>query len=261
MADKTISDLDLVTTFTDNDLFVLQQGGAAMRAKKSQLVTEFARELDGHGGISSISKTGTSGLVDTYTITYGDGTTDYMTVTNGAKGDSGTANYVHIRYSLVANPSSTADIKTNPSGCPYIGIYTGTSSSAPTTPSAYVWAKYVGETPQPTASATQLPAGSQPSVTVDTSDPLHPAFTFGIPKAQIEGGGMSASDYDPNNVVLAAGGIPAYVTAKVPASKTKLSEFTDDLGTNPTHTHAIYATIQYVDGLVGNVEAALAALR
>ena len=38
-------------------------------------------------GIASISKTGTSGLVDTYTITFTDGTTTTFTVTNGADGD------------------------------------------------------------------------------------------------------------------------------------------------------------------------------
>lgn len=35
-------------------------------------------------GISSITKTGTSGLVDTYTITYSDSTTSTFTVTNGS---------------------------------------------------------------------------------------------------------------------------------------------------------------------------------
>lgn len=40
-------------------------------------------------GISSISKTGTSGLVDTYTIVLTDGTKSTFTVTNGAKGDKG----------------------------------------------------------------------------------------------------------------------------------------------------------------------------
>ena len=40
-------------------------------------------------GITSIEKTGTSGLVDTYTITYTDGDTDTFTVTNGAQGDPG----------------------------------------------------------------------------------------------------------------------------------------------------------------------------
>ena len=37
-------------------------------------------------GIASIEKTGTSGLVDTYTITYTDGDTDTFTVTNGENG-------------------------------------------------------------------------------------------------------------------------------------------------------------------------------
>lgn len=40
-------------------------------------------------GIASISKTGTSGLVDTYTITYTNGNTDTFTVTNGQDGGSG----------------------------------------------------------------------------------------------------------------------------------------------------------------------------
>lgn len=40
-------------------------------------------------GIASITKVGTSGLVDTYRITYTDGNTHDYTVTNGAKGDTG----------------------------------------------------------------------------------------------------------------------------------------------------------------------------
>lgn len=40
-------------------------------------------------GIVSTTKTGTSGLVDTYTITYDDGETDTFTVTNGQDGDPG----------------------------------------------------------------------------------------------------------------------------------------------------------------------------
>lgn len=39
--------------------------------------------------IKEIKKTGTSGIVDTYTITLTDGTTSTFTVTNGAKGDPG----------------------------------------------------------------------------------------------------------------------------------------------------------------------------
>ena len=40
-------------------------------------------------GITSIEKTSTSGLVDTYTITYTDGTTSTYTVTNGKDGQDG----------------------------------------------------------------------------------------------------------------------------------------------------------------------------
>ena len=40
-------------------------------------------------GIKEIKKTSTSGLVDTYTIRFNDGTTSTFTVTNGAKGDKG----------------------------------------------------------------------------------------------------------------------------------------------------------------------------
>jgi hypothetical protein len=41
-------------------------------------------------GISNIVKTGTVGLIDTYTITYTDGDTSTFTVTNGAVGTNGT---------------------------------------------------------------------------------------------------------------------------------------------------------------------------
>ena len=40
-------------------------------------------------GIASIEKTSTSGVVDTYTITYDDGTTTAFTVTNGKQGEQG----------------------------------------------------------------------------------------------------------------------------------------------------------------------------
>ena len=40
-------------------------------------------------GIIEIKKTGSEGLVDTYTIVYSDGTTSTFTVTNGAQGEQG----------------------------------------------------------------------------------------------------------------------------------------------------------------------------
>ncbi len=50
--------------------------------------------IAGVKGISSIAKTGTSGLVDTYTITYTDGTTSTFTVTNGVPGTDNNAYHV-----------------------------------------------------------------------------------------------------------------------------------------------------------------------
>ena len=44
-------------------------------------------------GISSIAKTSTSGLVDTYTITFDDGSTETFDVTNGADGQNGSKWY------------------------------------------------------------------------------------------------------------------------------------------------------------------------
>lgn len=48
-------------------------------------------------GIASIEKTGTSGLVDTYTITYTDGTTTTFTVTNGQDG-TGAGDMTKLKY-------------------------------------------------------------------------------------------------------------------------------------------------------------------
>jgi len=47
-------------------------------------------------GIASITKTGTSGLVDTYTITYTNGTTSTFTVTNGSGADLTAGQYIDI---------------------------------------------------------------------------------------------------------------------------------------------------------------------
>ena len=55
---------------------------------------------DAGKGISNIAKTGTEGLVDTYTVTYTDGSTITFTVTNGAPGslDSGDAKNLIVSF-------------------------------------------------------------------------------------------------------------------------------------------------------------------
>ena len=66
-------------------------------------------------GIASITKTGTQGLVDTYTITYTDGTTSTFTVTNGQNGSgSGTVTQVDTGVGLTGGPiTGSGTIKAN----------------------------------------------------------------------------------------------------------------------------------------------------
>lgn len=58
-------------------------------------------------GIVSILKTNTTGLVDTYTITYSDETTDTFTVTNGAQGTQGNQGVQGVGISSIAKTNTT----------------------------------------------------------------------------------------------------------------------------------------------------------
>ena len=60
---------------------------------------------------------------------------------NGNNGRDGVSSYIYRKYSDNANGSQMSDN----SNLKYIGIYTGTSATAPTTPSAYTWSKIRGE--------------------------------------------------------------------------------------------------------------------
>ena len=59
----------------------------------------------------------------------------------GEDGRNGVSSYIYRKYSDNANGSPMSDN----SNSKYIGIYTGTSATAPTTPSAYTWSKIKGE--------------------------------------------------------------------------------------------------------------------
>lgn len=92
MADKRIDELEEALTITANDLFVLEQANVAKKLSGQTMTAMLTALANGHGGISTIAKTSSSGtnpVVDTYTITYADGTSSTFTVTNGLKGDTG----------------------------------------------------------------------------------------------------------------------------------------------------------------------------
>lgn len=92
-------------------------------------------------GIVSVEKTGTSGLEDTYQITYTTGSPTTFTITNGAPGASA---YVWIRYAA-REPAQDSDLKTTPDA--WMGVYSGSAATAPTAYTAYTWYKIKGETP------------------------------------------------------------------------------------------------------------------
>ena len=180
MADKTIGDLNFAPGTVDdsNTLFVVQQAGAAYKLDGHAFILALTSILDGHGGIASIvytapvapsldgtltitladttqtsltikngkgivsiAKTGSSGLTDVYTISYNDGTTSSFNVVNGAKGDTGDAWYVWIRYAG-QQPTQDSDIGTTPDN--WMGVYSGTSSTAPTHYTDYQWFQIKG---------------------------------------------------------------------------------------------------------------------
>ena len=60
---------------------------------------------------------------------------------DGNNGRDGVSSYIHRKYSDNANGSPMSDNST----LKYIGIYTGTSATAPTTPTSYTWSKIKGE--------------------------------------------------------------------------------------------------------------------
>lgn len=93
---KTPTELDV--SVAADDLLIFDNGYIALVDSVGDnyvtIVGDSAQEFIGRqgetgNGISSIAKTGTSGLIDTYTITFTNGTTSTFTVTNGANGQDG----------------------------------------------------------------------------------------------------------------------------------------------------------------------------
>lgn len=178
MADKSVGELIAAQSVTPTDLFVLEQNGTAKKLKCQILENWLVSFADGHGGIQSIeklstsglvdtyritladtttfdfvvtngrsitgiSKTSTSGLVDTYTISYNNGTTSTFTVKNGEKGDKGDNAYTWIKYASQEPTESSHSMGDIPDD--WRGEYNGPLSEAPTDWKQYKWYKIKGE--------------------------------------------------------------------------------------------------------------------
>lgn len=162
MADKQISALPEATEIDVTDLFVTQQNNQAKKVTGQTLITELAEALDGHGGIASFELTSTEGRIKTYTITFADQTQTTVQISDGEQGLQGLQTYVHIRYSA-AYPVTTILTTANK----YVGIYSGTSFTAPTNAAQYTWYEWKGATGDTGVSITSI-AKTGSSGNVDT---------------------------------------------------------------------------------------------
>ena len=273
MADKAISELVAAEQIKSTDMFVLEQDGTAKRLQGQTLLNWLTAAADGHGGISNIAKTGTDGLVDTYTITLADTTTKTFTVTNGngltafeklstvglvdtyrftrsdgtyftfavsngAKGDTGDASHVWIKYASQQPTANSHSIGDNPDD--WMGIYSGTAETAPADWQAYSWYQIKGDKGDTGAPATVtgvtveyivsdsgtiVPSGSWsttiPSVpqgkylwtrSTTNFNTGNPAVSYSVTRMGIDGSGSvsSVNDKSPSdsgNVTLTAGDI------------------------------------------------------
>lgn len=178
-------------------------------------------------GISSIAKTGTSGLVDTYTITFTDGTTATFTVTNGSPGAT-----------PVITVTATADATS--SDTPTVTVTKSGTDTAPSFAMAFSGLKGVqGQTGQTGPAGADGTDGVSPEVTITTitgghrvniTDAEHPTGQSFDVMDGTGAGDMTAAVYDPDGDVATAGGIPDYVEGLLPTVLSSTT-YTDTSGT------------------------------
>ena len=140
--DKRVSDLPAASVVLDDDRFVLEQNGEPKSLSGAVLISELMEALQGHGGIKSWKLTSSVGIVDTYTITFVDGHTEHLNITNGAKGEKGDPGHVWIKYASKVPTEESHSMGDIPDQ--YIGIYSGNDAMAPADWKLYTWYQWKG---------------------------------------------------------------------------------------------------------------------
>lgn len=138
--------------------------------------------------ITGISKTSTSGLTDTYTITLSNGATATFSVVNGA---DGYAPVVTITPTSTGHSVTITDAQ-HPSGQTF-NVVDGVDGVSPA------------------VTVTTTTGGHRVTIT-DADHPSGQSF-------DVLDGEMTAAVYDPSGTVAASGGIPAYVSSNSPKPK------------------------------------------
>lgn len=278
MADKSIFELNLQTTFATNDRLVVGNyaNSDAEAITGQTLVNLLATALDGHGGISSFEKTGSSGtnpVIDEYTLTMADETTATIYVTNGIKGDTGDQTFVYFRWAHT-QPSSWSDTTDQPDE--WMGVYAGTATTPPTTVNAYAWVKVRGDkgdtgdassittqnvSYQTSSSGTVAPSGSW-TTTIPTVTPGDFLWTrtqlafndgttvtaYSVSRYGIDGTGAVSSvngqSPDTNgNVALTASDVPTSDNLSIQAHITAAEDDIDDLQSDMTTAQAALSNV------------------
>ena len=103
-------------------------------------------------GLTAFEKLSTVGLVDTYRFTRSDGTYFTFAVANGAKGDTGEASHVWIKYASQQPTASSHSMGDLPDA--WMGVYSGTATEAPDDWQQYTWYQIKGEKGDTGAAAT-----------------------------------------------------------------------------------------------------------
>lgn len=149
---KKINELDNISALSDTCVFITQDEGAETQVTtKVSLATLLAWLQDGHtfpiNTATFLSGNGIDVSVNGDNITYSAKLGEGLEFdTNGniaviSSSDTGDI-YIHIRYAD-SEPTEDSDIKTEPSE--YMGVYTGSSKTAPTTYTSYSWYKIKGD--------------------------------------------------------------------------------------------------------------------
>lgn len=275
MADKAISQLNPATAVTALDLFVLEQSGEAKKLTGQILENWLLSYADGHGGVQSFVKIGSSGtnpVIDVWRMTYADETYTDIPVTNGVKGDQGDQTYVWIKYAA-HYPTSDADMSSSPDD--WIGIYSGTSSTAPIHYTDYTWYEFKGEKGDTGEAATivaqtvgyqQSDSGSvvpEGSWTTTVPAPVQGKFlwtriqlqfntgstitSYSVSRYGMDGSGsvVSVNNVSPDlngNVQLVANDIQASDSQSIQTHLTDIEDDVDELKTNIIQSSAYAVT-------------------